>query len=47
MLLLFAFSVPVSAAEKKCSFEKFIKYAETVEPWADAPVSVLNKSVRI
>ena len=47
VLLLFAFSVPVSAAEKKCSFEKLIKYAETVEPWADAPVSVLNKSVRI
>lgn len=47
-LLLLAFAVPVSAAEKKtCSFEKLIKYAETVEPWADAPVSVLNKSVRI
>lgn len=47
VLLLLAFAVPVSAAEKKCSFEKLIKYAETVEPWADAPVSVLNKSVRI
>lgn len=48
VLLLLAFAVPVSAAEKKtCSFEKLIKYAETVEPWADAPVSVLNKSVKI
>lgn len=47
VLLLLAFAVPVSAAEKKCSFEKLIKYAETVEPGADAPVSVLNKSVRI
>lgn len=47
VLLLLAFAVPVSAAEKKCSFEKLIKYAETVEPLADAPVSVLNKSVRI
>lgn len=47
VLLLLAFAVPVSAAEKKCSFEKLTKYAETVEPWADAPVSVLNKSVKI
>lgn len=48
ILLLFAFAVPVSAEEKKtCSFEKLIKYAETVEPLSDTPVSVLNKSVKI
>ncbi len=47
-LLLFVFAAPASAEEKKTySFEKLIKYAETVEPWTDTPVSVLNKSVKL
>ncbi len=47
-IMFFVFAAPASAEEKKtCSFEKLIKYAETVEPWVDTPVSILNKSVKI